>query len=59
LAKHLLILLAVCATGLISLSLWQFTQGVHRIHGFINANTYAAPLGGLSIVTAGIATGGS
>ena len=56
-ARHLMILLAVCATGLISLSLWQFSQGVSRIHGFINANTYAAALGGLSVVVAGIATG--
>lgn len=56
-ARHLLILLAVSATGLITLSLWQFTQGVHRIHGFINANTYAAALGGLSVVIACITTG--
>lgn len=56
-ARHLLVLLAVCATGLIILSLWQFSQGVTRIHGFINANTYAAALGGLCVVIAGIATG--
>ncbi|MYL25280.1 MULTISPECIES: O-antigen ligase family protein [Halomonadaceae] len=56
-ARHLFILLAVSATGLITLSLWQFTQGVPRIHGFINANTYAAALGGLSVVIACIATG--
>ena len=56
-ARHLFVLLAVGATGLISLSLWQFIEGVPRIHGFINANTYAAALGGLSVVIAGVAIG--
>ncbi len=54
--KHLFALLAVSATGLTILSLWQFMQGVDRIHGFINANTYAAALGSFSVVIACIAT---
>jgi O-antigen ligase len=49
-------LLSICAIGLVSLSFWQYLEGIDRIHGFINANTYAVVVGSLSILIVSLAT---